>query len=349
MAQSKSENVPEIKSEDIDVLRAEAGHEDGGGGPTLSSDALYDDDTSRNDLNALAASFGVEYPEAYPSKKSLRKAAVEALVRRQLAAQLASAQLATEPVRVTVHDYVRPLPEPSVAAEVLAGSAFSCDDATAALTLYTQDVPDGDIPGLAAALVAAPLSQREPMLRLYLQYEPLGAMDEVMRELGIGSGNAIRFTAQQVVKQQRMADMQLSVWETDFQLQSLLLKPTSVYKAFSPMPEDSSDLFRWVQGSLVSTGLEIYAGPSASIFRAALTACFASAPPTATGAPSLFSGLPSPDTLAQCLAGGSATESDLANPAVAAVMDNVLRQDKAIFAAIAAKAREFSPDPLSTK
>ena len=94
MAQSKSENVPEIKSEDIGVLRAEAGHEDGGGGPTLSSDALYDDDTSRNDLNALAASFGVEYPEAYPSKKSLRKAAVEALVRRQLAAQLASAQLA---------------------------------------------------------------------------------------------------------------------------------------------------------------------------------------------------------------------------------------------------------------
>jgi hypothetical protein len=78
MAQSKSENMPEIKSEDFDVLRAEAGHEDGGGGPTLSSDALYDDDTSRNDLNALAASFGVEYPEAYPSKKSLRKAAVEA-------------------------------------------------------------------------------------------------------------------------------------------------------------------------------------------------------------------------------------------------------------------------------
>ena len=153
MAQSKSENVPEIKSEDIDVLRAEAGHEDGGGGrPTLSSDALYDDDKSRNDLNALAASFGVEYPEAYPSKKSPRKAAVEALVRRQLAAQLASAQLAPEPVRVTVRDYVRPLPEPSVAAEVLAGSAFFCDDATAALTLYTQDVPDGEIPGLAAAL-----------------------------------------------------------------------------------------------------------------------------------------------------------------------------------------------------
>jgi hypothetical protein len=222
MAQSKSENVPEIKSEDIDVLRAEAGHEDGGGGPTLSSDALYDDDTSRNDLNALAASFGVEYPEAYPSKKSLRKAAVEALVRRQLAAQLASAQLAPEPVRVTVRDYVRPLPEPSVAAEVLAGSAFSCDDATAALALYTQDVPDGDIPGLAAALVAAPLSQREPMLRLYLQDEPPGAIDEVMRELGIGSGNAMRFTARQEVKQQKIADMQLSVWETDFQIQRSL-------------------------------------------------------------------------------------------------------------------------------
>ena len=28
MAQSKSENMPEIKSEDIGVLRAEAGHED---------------------------------------------------------------------------------------------------------------------------------------------------------------------------------------------------------------------------------------------------------------------------------------------------------------------------------
>ena len=53
MAQSKSENMPEIKSEDIDVLRAEAGHEDGGGGPTVSGDALYDDDTSRNDLIGL--------------------------------------------------------------------------------------------------------------------------------------------------------------------------------------------------------------------------------------------------------------------------------------------------------
>ena len=99
MAQSKSENMPEIKSEDIDVLRAEAGHEDGGGGPTLSSDALYDDDTSRNDLNALAASFGVEDPEAYPSKRSLRKAASEALMCRQLAAQLASERF-RETVRI---------------------------------------------------------------------------------------------------------------------------------------------------------------------------------------------------------------------------------------------------------
>ena len=36
MAQSKSENMPEIKSEDFDVLRAKAGHEDSGGGKTLS-------------------------------------------------------------------------------------------------------------------------------------------------------------------------------------------------------------------------------------------------------------------------------------------------------------------------
>ena len=39
MAQTKSEGMLETKSADIDVLRAEAGHEDGGGGPTLSSDA----------------------------------------------------------------------------------------------------------------------------------------------------------------------------------------------------------------------------------------------------------------------------------------------------------------------
>ena len=88
---------------------------------------FIDDDTSRNDLSALAASFGVEDPEAYPSKKSSRKAASEASMRRQLAAQFAS-----EPACITVRDYgMRPLPEPSVAAEVLAGCAFSCVDATA--------------------------------------------------------------------------------------------------------------------------------------------------------------------------------------------------------------------------
>ena len=45
----------------------------GGGGPTVSGDALYDDDAPRNDLNNPAALFGVENPEAYPSKKTFGK------------------------------------------------------------------------------------------------------------------------------------------------------------------------------------------------------------------------------------------------------------------------------------
>ena len=66
MAQTKSGYMPETNSEDIEVLRVHAAHEDGGGGLTVSGDALYDDDTPSNDLNALAVLFGVEYPEAYP-------------------------------------------------------------------------------------------------------------------------------------------------------------------------------------------------------------------------------------------------------------------------------------------
>ena len=60
MAQTKSEDIPEPKSDNITVLRAEAGHKDGGGSPTVSGNALCDDDTSRYDPNVLVASFDVE-------------------------------------------------------------------------------------------------------------------------------------------------------------------------------------------------------------------------------------------------------------------------------------------------
>ena len=175
---------------------------------------------------------------------------------------------------------------------------------------------------------------------MFLSGEDPAAIESFKEALWIESVNAQLLAAQKAAERQAERNARGESWMSSFRARHFSKRPVSVMKAFGTVAPVASAHFKWAADSPFATGVGSFTDNLFELWRAALFEATSQAADKGV----FPIGLPPVEALARSLADSTASKEVRENSAVVMVTENVLQQDKAIMAAVAVKAREFSVD-----